>query len=112
KKALPLAERAVALDAKVSRHHHALGVACYRLGRYKDAVRAFERGLEVRKGQTTAYYDFFLATCHARLGDPARAKDHFDRAVKWVEGQKSLPAHNVEELKAFRAEAEEVLGMR
>jgi tetratricopeptide (TPR) repeat protein/WD40 repeat protein len=109
RKALPFAQRAVALEAKVSRHHHVLGVVYYRLGRWKEAVGAFERGLEMRGGKTTAYYDFFLAMCHAKLGDPARAKDCFDRAVKWTAGQKGLPARHAEELKAFRAEAEEVL---
>jgi tetratricopeptide (TPR) repeat protein len=109
RKALPFAQRAVALEPKVSRNHHALGLAYYRLGRWKEAVRSFERGLELRGGQTTAYYDFFLAMCHARLGDPAKAKDCFDRAVKWVGGQKDLPAEFRKELKAFRAEAEELL---
>jgi tetratricopeptide (TPR) repeat protein len=109
RKALPFAQRAIGLDAKVSRHHHALGVVYYRLGRWKEAVRAFERGLEVRGGETTAHYDFFLAMSHAKLGDPAKAQDCFDRAMKWVAGQKNLPARYQAELKAFRAEAEALL---
>ncbi len=108
-KALPFAERAVALDEKVSGNHHVLGVVHYRLGRWEEAISAFQRGLEARSGQTTAYYDFFLAMCHAKLGAAEKARECFTRAVQWVERQKDLPARSTEELKAFRAEAEEAL---
>ena len=48
--------------------------------------------------------------CHARLGDSAKAKDCYDRAVKWIqEHQDQVSLEWAEELKNFRAEADAVL---
>jgi hypothetical protein len=45
---------------------------------------------------------------HWQLGDKAKAREWFDRAVQWVEkGKKDDP-----ELKRFRAEAAELLGAK
>ena len=54
-------------------------------------------------GQIVGYY---LDASLGELGEPAKAKDCFDRAVKWTEAQKNVQAQHLEELKAFRAEPE------
>jgi hypothetical protein len=46
--------------------------------------------------------------CHRRLGDAARARDCFDRAVRWRR-DRPLSVHEAEELDDFRAEAGRVL---
>jgi tetratricopeptide (TPR) repeat protein len=112
KQALALIQKAIEREPDNNMFLNTLGVALYRNEKYAEAVPVLDKSLAVGKGQFDAFDLFPLAMCHAKLGDPAKAKDCFDRAVKWVEGHKDLPAQYVEELKAFRAEAEEVLGKR
>jgi tetratricopeptide (TPR) repeat protein len=107
--ALKLIRKALEIAGDDQQCINTLGVALYRNSRWTEAIAALEKSLTLGQGRYDAYNLFFLAMCHAQLGDMAKAKGHYNRAVKWIEGQKSLPGQAIEELKAFRAEAEEVL---
>ena len=108
-RALPLARRAVELGPNEATYQNTLGVVLYRLDRYPEAIPVLEKSLALGKGRWDAFDHFFLAMCHAKLRDAGKARDCFARAAKWVDGQKGLSAQHVQELKAFRAEAEAVL---
>jgi tetratricopeptide (TPR) repeat protein len=109
-KALPLAQKAVALAPERQMFLNTLGVVYYRLGQYQQAAQSLDSSLRAGRGETAAFDLFFVAMCHARLGDAAKARDCYDRAVHWVEEhQDKLPSNWKEDLKAFQAEAEAVL---
>jgi WD40 repeat protein/tetratricopeptide (TPR) repeat protein len=111
-KARLLAENAVTLAPEQWLYRNTLGVVCYRLGNYQEACKHLQRSLDGSKGDTAAFDLYFLAMCHQRLGDPARARECYDQAVRWVEAEKAdLPQGWIDELKTFRAEAATVLGL-
>jgi WD40 repeat protein len=109
-RALKLIQDAVKMQPDKAMFLNTLGVVQYRMGQYTAAVVSLEKSLRLGKGEFAGFDLFFLAMCHARLGAPDKAKDCFDRAVKWWEGKKGLPGKYVAELTAFRAEAAKVLG--
>jgi pentatricopeptide repeat protein len=75
-------------------------------------VATLKRSLSETHGEFAAFDQFFLAMCYAKQGEPDKARECFDQAVRWVEQNpdkiKAQP-HWTEELNRFRAEAEAVV---
>jgi serine/threonine protein kinase/WD40 repeat protein/Flp pilus assembly protein TadD len=105
-RALALLQQAIEREPENDVFLNTLGVAQYRNGKYAAASHTLEKSLTIGKSRSDGLNLFFLAMCHAKLDDADRAKDCFDRAVKWTETQKEPSPQWTEELKAFRAEAE------
>jgi serine/threonine protein kinase len=105
-KALDLAKQAVAGAPRRGDYQNTLGTAYYRVGDWKGTVGALTKSMELRKGGDAADW-FFLAMAHWHLGDKDQARKRYDQAVQWT--QKNKPQD--EELRLFRAEAAELLGI-
>jgi tetratricopeptide (TPR) repeat protein len=88
---------------------HTLGVAYYRAGKWRQTLEAFEKGLEVE--QTAASSDwFFQAMAHWQLGNRDEARRYYDLADYGM--GRFGPTYQTEELRAFRAEAADLLGLK
>jgi tetratricopeptide (TPR) repeat protein len=109
KKGLELIRKAIEVTGSESDYLNTLGVALYRNERWTEAIAALEKSLAASKGRSDGFDLFFLAMCHAKVGDKDKARDCFDRAVKWMGEKKDLPPPQIEELKTFRTEAEQLL---
>ena len=100
------ARRALELEPNAPHMWNTLGVAYFRLGAWDDAMSALYRSMELHdEGNSADWY--FLAMIHERLGHKDRAREWYDKAVKWAHG--AAPGN--EELYRFEVEAAETLGL-
>jgi WD40 repeat protein/serine/threonine protein kinase/Tfp pilus assembly protein PilF len=108
--ALQSALKAVALGKTNYNVLNTLGVVYFRVGHLTNAIATLEAGIKMDNAGGSAHDFFVLAMSWQRLGDPVKAQNYFSKATNWVAVQATLPPGWKEELEAFRAEAEEVLG--
>jgi serine/threonine protein kinase/WD40 repeat protein len=114
-RAVELAHKAVDLCPKQAMYWNTLGVAHYSAGHWKDAIEALTKSMELQKGKLESFDTFFLAMAHWQLGEKEKARQWYDRAVQWMEKNKNQLNGNTqwpEELRRFRAEAEELLEIK
>ena len=79
--ALALYERAIAKEPDVKANHYNQGLCFYRLGRWKEAVSALERGKGLDREQTSLEFQIALGICHLHLFEPQQAISHFDAVL-------------------------------
>jgi superkiller protein 3 len=106
---LEVARKAVELAPQSATAWLVLGWAYYRAGQWKASSEALEKScaLENNPKGGGAFQWFFLAMAHWQLGDKDKGREWYDRAVWWTD--KNEP--NNEELRRFRSEAAELLGV-
>jgi serine/threonine protein kinase len=105
--AVKLANEAVALAPIQACFWNTLGVAQYRDRNWKKAIEALTQSIELQHGALESFDTFFLAMAHWQLGEKAKARQWYDKAVQWME--KNRPKDS--ELASFHAEAAELLGI-
>ncbi len=107
-RAVELAKKAVDLAPNEGTNWNTLGVAQYRAGDWNDAIEALQKSEELSPDRYFSFNAFFLGLAHWQLDEKDEARKWYDQAVQWME--KNQPQD--EDLKRFRAEAEELLGVK
>src|SRR5262249_46331232 len=106
-RALQLAKEVTNLTPESGSNWNTLGVAYYRGGDWQCAIAALKKSQEFDAGKDVANNGLFLAMAYWKLGDKIQARTWYDQSVAWME--KNAPKN--EELKRFRSEAEELMGI-
>jgi tetratricopeptide (TPR) repeat protein len=108
-RAVALAAPAVEKLPKDANFRGTLGTARYCAGDWNRAIADLEKAITLRKPDdpTNANEGFFLAMAHWQLGEKDKAREWFDKSVQWMDKGKKDEA----QLKRFRAEAAELIGV-
>ncbi|HEY7327387.1 MAG TPA: serine/threonine-protein kinase [Gemmataceae bacterium] len=86
-RALELAARAVELEPQTARRWQALGLAQFRVGKWRESLTALQRAREL--GLEYGRDHFFQAMAHWKLEEQEESHHHFDAGSRWLEKQAS-----------------------
>jgi tetratricopeptide (TPR) repeat protein len=105
-RAVELAHEAVEHAPQSAPAWQYLGWVKYRAGNWQASIEALEKSCKLQKGGTgDAFQWLFLAMAKWKLGDKESARKWYDKAI-------GLERVWPEELRRFRAEAEELMGVK
>jgi uncharacterized protein HemY len=102
-----LADRATRLEPGNRNYWEARGLACYRNGRWAEAIQALHKSDKIA-GRTTVVSLFIQAMAYHQLGDRESAEKCYRHAVN-VLTQSPAPPDLRDELEGFRTEAAALL---
>lgn len=105
-RAAELARQASVVIPKFDLSWSVLGMAEYRMGNWKEAIRVLDHSLQVSKIRSHGAEFFFLAMAHWQIEDKAKAINWYRRGVEWMESNDSKNP----DLFRWRTETEELLG--
>ena len=103
------ARKAVELERESPESWNTLGVACYRIGEWQQAIDMLSKAEQLQPNIYFGHNAFFLAMAHWQLGEKETARELLEQAARWLSSTKP-PVSDREELDRFRAEAMELLG--
>jgi tetratricopeptide (TPR) repeat protein len=109
-RALALAEKATRLKPDDPLIRNTLGVAYYRVGRYREAADALRANLASQKEKILASDLYFLAMSHHQLGELSLARAYYTWAERASRSPDELTLEELQERAAFQAEAELLMG--
>jgi len=105
KRAVELATKAVQQDSNNGVYWAVLGMAQYRAGNCKEAIKAIEKARERNAAKDSL---FFLAMAYWQCADKEQARQRYDEAIRWMQQH----APNDPRLHSFRDEAEKLMGLK
>jgi tetratricopeptide (TPR) repeat protein len=113
-RAVELAQKAVRLAPKSGMYWNTLGVAHYRAGNWTAAVAALDEAVELHHGGDAVDH-LFLAMAYRKLSKFDESRQAYDRALHWMARNEATLVKSkaqAEELRSFRDEADDVLGVK
>ena len=87
---------------------NSLGIAHYRLGQWDEAIAAIQKSIDLSSGGGSSDF-YFRAMAHWQRGQKDEARRWYQRAVEHKENR---GGSNNPDLLNFRAEAEELMGIK